>query len=214
MLTEILEIPIEELNEATWNANFMDEDTTTRLRESIKRYGLIQNLVVRKMSAGVYEVLSGNQRLKITREMGFLSVPCVVVELDDARARLLAQALNHIHGDDDLGLRADLIRNVLNTLPASEILDLLPETANSLNALASMGTQSVASYLTNWQRAQAARLRRLQFRLTVSQLEVVEKALTKIMPTINEVGFDNPNKRGNALYLICKNSLNMEENHE
>jgi len=39
-----------------------------RLRSSILKYGFIQNLVVRRIDNG-YEVLSGNQRLKLLREL-------------------------------------------------------------------------------------------------------------------------------------------------
>ena len=70
------------------------------LRSSISKYGLVQNLVVRRIG-DKYEVLSGNQRLKLLREFNVKIVPGVIVDLDDAHARLLAQALNHIHGDDD-----------------------------------------------------------------------------------------------------------------
>ncbi len=61
--------------------------------------------MVRPIGNERYEVLAGNQRLRVLRELDVDSVHCVVVGLDDADARLLAQALNRIHGDDDLGLR-------------------------------------------------------------------------------------------------------------
>ena len=104
---------LEQLYPATWNANRMDGAAISRLRESLARYGMVQNLVVRKLANANYEVLSGNQRLTVLRDLGYAEAPCVVVELDDARARLLAQALNRIQGEDDLGLRAELIRQVL-----------------------------------------------------------------------------------------------------
>ena len=62
--------------------------------------------MVRPIGNERYEVLAGNQRLRVLRELDVDSVHCVVVDLDDADARLLAQALNRIHGDDDLELRA------------------------------------------------------------------------------------------------------------
>lgn len=210
----VLDINIENLVYAPWNSNIMDPEMLARLRESIKRYGIVQNLVVRPAGDFNYEVLSGNQRLTVLKEMGVSSTPCVIKDLDDAHARLLAQALNHIHGDDDLGLRAEVIRNILGTMSTLEVVNLLPETTNSLSAIASMGTDSVASYLTDWQQAQFVKLKRLQFRLTTSQLEVVEKALTKILPRVYETISDNPNRRGNALYLICKESLNKENENE
>lgn len=88
------------------------------------------------------------------------------MDLNDARARLLAQAFNRIQGEDDLGLRAELIRQVLEALPQEDVLSLLPETAESLAALSSLGQEGMADHLQNWQRAQLARLKHLQFQLT------------------------------------------------
>jgi len=74
--------------------------------------------------------------LKLLREFNVSKVPCVIVNLDDAHARLFAQALNHIHGDDDLGLRAELIREVLKTIPEQEVLAILPDTMVGLKGMA------------------------------------------------------------------------------
>ena len=143
---------------------------TDRLKASLGRYGMVQNLVVRRMGDGRYEVLSGNQRLQVLRELGYPEAPCVVVQLDDVHARLPAQALNRVQGEDGLGVKAELIREVLEALPKEEILSLLPRTAASLQALSSLGQEGMADYLQNWQRAQQARLKHLQFQLTPAQL--------------------------------------------
>ena len=200
-----VELPLKQLREATWNSNQMDKGMLARLRESIRRYGLVENLVVRRIvSEDIYEVLSGNQRLQLIREKGFTHAPCVVVDLDDAHARLLSQALNYIHGEDDLGLRAELLRNVLETATEDEVAAILPETADSLKAIASMGQETIATHLQNWQQARAARLKHLQFQLTQSQLEVVEQALGLQMKRAYREKGDSPNIRGTALYLLCK----------
>lgn len=207
---KITEMPLESLREALWNSNRMDEAMLSRLRESIRRYGMITNLVVRPLEDGLYEVIGGNMRLNVLTELGFTSAPCVVVDLDDANARLLAQALNRIQGEDDLGIRAELMRKVLEDIPASAVLELLPETAESLKSLASLGKDTIAGYLENWQQAQAVRLRHLQFQLTPAQLDVVEEALKRMFPMLNGVPEGNPNARGNALYLLCKAYLEKE----
>lgn len=207
----IVELPIEHLKEARWNANEMDPAMAAHLDESLDRYGLVQNLVVRPLGDGNYEVISGNQRFQSLLARGHAAVPCVVVDLDDTRARLLSQALNRIHGEDDLGLRAELVRNVLANLPQEEVLALLPETAESLNSLAALGQEDMAGYLDSWQQAQQARLKHMQFQLTPMQLEVVDEALARVIPEAKSAGGDSPNLRGTALYLICKRLLELEE---
>ena len=207
---DVVDLPLTQLREASWNSNRMDADMTARLRESVLRYGLVQPLVVRPMDERTYEVLSGNQKVDLLRQAAQTKVPCIVVELDDARARLLAQALNHIRGEDDLGLRAEVIRGLLDVLPEQEVLAVLPESAESLHALASLGQEDLAAHLEAWQAAQGARLKHLQVQLTPGQMEVVvqalERALTGPIPAEG-----NPNRRGNALVAICRAYLKAQE---
>jgi ParB family chromosome partitioning protein len=210
---EIIELPIETLKEAVWNVNQVDESMMQRLRVSITKYGLVQNLVVRQVAVG-YEVLSGNHRLKLLKELYITMVPCVVVDIDDAHARLLAQALNHIHGDDDLGLRAELIREVLRVLPEKEVLAILPETPGSLSGMASMGQETIATFLQNWEKARAVRLRNLIFKMTQEQLLTIEKAIDQILPEAKRQQGISPNARGTALYLICKSFVDKEDKHD
>ena len=207
----IVEIAVYQLREAQWNPNQMDGGMLTYLRESIKRHGLVENLVVRQVGEDIYEVLSGNQRLSMLREMGYVNVPCVVVELDDKHARLLAQALNHIHGEDDIGLRAELLREVLDTVSEGEVVSLLPDTAASLRAIATMGQETMADYLRSWEQARLARLRPLHFRLTKQQVETVEAAISRMLVQARQVKGDSPNVRGTALYLLCKFYLGRED---
>ncbi len=200
---DLMNLRLERLQDAPWNPNRMDDVTLKRLVESMTRFGMVQNLVVRPIGKGQYEVLSGNQRLQALRELGYAKAPCVVVEVDDAHARLLAQALNRIQGEDDLGLKAELVREILESLPKEEVLSLLPETTESLQALSFLGQESMADYLQNWQRAQGARLKHLQFQLTPAQLEVVEETLSELLPQAKEAQGESPNTRGTALYLLC-----------
>ncbi len=179
-------LPMTRLTRPTWNSNVMKEEVLSKLRESIRRYDLVENLVVRLLPDGLYEVLSGSQRLGVLAELGYTHVPCVVVDVNDAEAKLLSQALNHIQGEDDLGLRAELLRDVLRELPQDQVLSILPESSESLKALTSLGQQDMAEHLAAWQKAQVARLKHLQVQLTDSQLEVVKEALSRILPKARE----------------------------
>jgi ParB family chromosome partitioning protein len=208
---QVFDISVDSITAAHWNPNQMDDLMTTKLRESIRRFGLVVPLVVRELTLGRYETIGGAQRLVIAQELELDRVPCVVVDADDLEARLLGQCLNRIAGDDDLGLKAELIRELLDSLPQEEVLKLLPETASSLSALASLGQDDMASHLMAWQEAQQARLKHMQFQLTSAQLEVVDEALARVMQEAKSTGGDSPNVRGTALYLLCKRILEIEE---
>ncbi|MBI4203212.1 MAG: ParB N-terminal domain-containing protein [Chloroflexi bacterium] len=204
---QVIDLPLSRLRPASWNSNVMDEAALQRLRSSIRQYGLVENLVVRSLSDGLYEVLSGNHRLEVLREMGCEEAPCVVVEATDGKARLLAQALNRIHGEDDLGLRAELLRSAIAELGQEAVLSLLPETEASLQGLASLGALDMASYLEQWQRAQADRLRTMVFRLTKAQIEVIERALEAVIAEKAAHCGDVRNLRGVALTWLSRRFL-------
>ena len=207
---KVVELALEKLQGAPWNSNEMDDAMLHHLRTSIKRYGLLDNLVVRPVANNCYEVLSGNHRLRVLKEMGISPVPCVIVDVGDADARLLAQMLNNVHGEENLGLRAAAIRKVLESISPEEVLSVLPDTAIGLKSLASLGKQSAEQYLTHWQLAQAARLKHLQFQLTGDQLGVVEAALRQLLPQAKTDHFKNPNPRSNALFLLCQSFIEKE----
>ena len=98
----IVELPLVCLHPAHWNPNTLAPPKRSQLKSSVTMFDIVENLVVRVLANNTYEVLSGNQRLEVYREMGLKTAPCVVVDLSDAEARLLAQVLNRLHGEDDL----------------------------------------------------------------------------------------------------------------
>ncbi|MFL5914999.1 MAG: DNA methyltransferase [Gaiellaceae bacterium] len=130
-------IDLSRLVEAPWNANRLPAALRMKLERSISQFGTVQNLVARPYRDGSdrFEVLSGNQRLRVYRELGVESVPVVVVDLDDAQARLLAQALNRTHGSDDPKAYAALLEEVLRKVPATEVAAVLPESEASIDLL-------------------------------------------------------------------------------
>ena len=208
---QVIDIPIGSITVADWNPNQMGDALAEKLRASIRRFGLVVPLVVRELADGRYETIGGAQRLGIGQELGFSRVPCVVVEADHTESRLLSQCLNRIAGNDDIGLKAELIRELLSSLPEDEITKLIPETVESLKALASLGQEEMASHLLAWQEAQKARLKHMQFQLTSVQQQVVDEALARIMPEAKSAVGDSPNVRGTALYLLCKRILELEK---
>ena len=95
---------------------------------------------------------------------------------------------------------------------------MLPETAESLNVLVSLGQADIASHLQAWKQAQTARLRHLTVQLTSSQMAVVELALDRVLPEVTETlgakdldgGDRSPSPRGQAIYLLCRRFLEYE----
>lgn len=65
------------------------------LETEIKKDGLLSDLVVRR-KGDFYEIIDGERRWRVLKNMGRKTVPVRVVDADDAKARLLVYKLNKI----------------------------------------------------------------------------------------------------------------------
>lgn len=129
---KVRQIAVDELDNAPWNANRVPDDVLAKVRRSIADFGIVENLVARQLPSGRYEVISGNHRLGIYREMGVKKAPVHVVDVDDAHARILAQTLNRTRGQDDAEAYAQLLTEVLADMDMAEVMAYLPESEKSL----------------------------------------------------------------------------------
>lgn len=101
----VISVPIGRIlpNPAQTRKSFPD---LNRLSESIRRYGIIEPLTVRsvpnanpsgakkKDKAPVYELVSGERRLRAAKIVGLNEVPCVVLALDDRNAAEISAVTN------------------------------------------------------------------------------------------------------------------------
>jgi hypothetical protein len=129
-------IPLEKLRPAPWNVNRVSGRTLKKIRRSIIEFGFVENLVARPhpTEEGAFEVLSGNHRLKILKDAGEKAVPVVVVDVDDAHARILAQTMNRTRGRDDPVAYRKLVTELLEVMSADEIAAFLPYEKESIES--------------------------------------------------------------------------------
>lgn len=71
-----------------------DEDALAELTDSIRQYGLIQPITVRKLDSGYYQIIAGERRWRAARAAGLQEVPVRILEADDRRAMELALVEN------------------------------------------------------------------------------------------------------------------------
>jgi len=130
-------ISLGRLRAAPWNANRVSRATQAKIRRSIEEFGVVENLVARPHpeETDLFEVISGNHRLEILRELGHTEAPVVVVELDDALARILAQTLNRTRGKDDPLAYRRLLEELLMSATPAEAAQFLPEAPAKLEQL-------------------------------------------------------------------------------
>jgi ParB family chromosome partitioning protein len=61
---------------------FKDE-TLEELKESIKSYGIIQPISVRKLNSDNYEIIAGERRYKAAKMAGLMEIPSIIIEIEE-----------------------------------------------------------------------------------------------------------------------------------
>ena len=64
--------------------------TLLGLADSIKRHGILEPLIVRRVGTSGYEILCGERRYRAAKLAGLKIVPCIVREVDDDQAYVVA----------------------------------------------------------------------------------------------------------------------------
>ena len=79
-----------------------------KIKASIEEIGFADPLVVNADMT----IIGGHQRLTVAVDLGFIEVPCAVVDIDKTREKALNIALNKITGAWDENLLADLLKDI------------------------------------------------------------------------------------------------------
>ncbi|MCM1167698.1 MAG: ParB N-terminal domain-containing protein [Ruminococcus sp.] len=107
----VQEIKISELNPAPYNPRVELQPGMPeweRLERSIKEFGNTEPIVWNKQTGNV---VGGHQRLAVLQSLGYETVPCSVVDLDEHEEKLLNVALNKIKGRWDFDKLERMLRD-------------------------------------------------------------------------------------------------------
>ena len=72
------------------------EEKENEMMDSIKVNGIIQDLIVRPLKNGKYQILSGHNRKRCAEKLGFKELPCKVKDVGDDEAKLMLVDTNLI----------------------------------------------------------------------------------------------------------------------
>ena len=129
---EIVHLPVDQLRPNPWNPNRVAPAILHKLREYMRREGIVQPIVVRRV-ADLYQIIDGYHRWMLCKdELGLREVPCVVVDVDDRRAKLLTVNLNELTGDPVPHLMAELIHDLTRETSVEDLATILPYDATAL----------------------------------------------------------------------------------
>ncbi|GHU53682.1 nucleoid occlusion protein [Clostridia bacterium] len=91
VINKVIEIPLNWIRPNPHNPRTsFDESDLASLAESIRQNGLLQPLTVRKKDSDFYELIAGERRLRAVRMLQLETIPCIVVDMSDKDASIMA----------------------------------------------------------------------------------------------------------------------------
>lgn len=101
-------IPISQLQIAPYNPRKITAEAMAKLEKSLTTFGMVDPLIVNKRTG--YRVVGGHQRLSVLKKHGITTAPCIVLDIEENREKLLNVALNNqnMAGEYEFGKLADL----------------------------------------------------------------------------------------------------------
>ena len=69
---------------------YFDPEAIAQLAESIRQYGVLNPLTVRRIPDGGFELVAGERRLRAARVAGLTEVPCLVISADSKDSSAIA----------------------------------------------------------------------------------------------------------------------------
>ncbi len=80
---EVIDVPINELRPNPYQPRqVFDEEALNELAASIKEYGVIQPIIVKKSIKG-YEIIAGERRVRASKKAGLTMIPALIRQLTD-----------------------------------------------------------------------------------------------------------------------------------
>ncbi|MBQ8330964.1 MAG: ParB/RepB/Spo0J family partition protein [Clostridia bacterium] len=177
-------------NRAQPRADF-DQNAIIRLADSIRRYGILQPLTVRQSDPDDiygYELIAGERRLRAAKMLGYLTVPCVIMEVSEQVSA-------------ELAIIENLLREDLNMFEQAYGFRKLIENHN-------LTQEEVARRMSLSQSAVANKLRLLRLSYEEQRL-ILESGLTERHARAT-LRLDDPKRRINAIREIAENKWNVQ----
>jgi len=124
---------------AKWNYKHQDEFLKRKLINNIKKNGQIENIIVRELDDGMYEVVNGNHRLDVLNEIDEKDVFVYNLgKIQDTLAYRIAIETNETKFDSDLKKLSAVVDDIVKSFDKSDLIETLPYTEDQLDDIISM----------------------------------------------------------------------------
>lgn len=130
------EIDIDRLVMAGWNYKENNQELATKLENNIKRNGQIENIIIRELDTGFFEVVNGNHRLDVLKSLGFDKVYCYNLgQISEATAKRIAIETNETKFSTNQDLLSGLLAEIVEVDGFEDVLETMPFNEDELNSM-------------------------------------------------------------------------------
>ena len=109
-----------------WNPNRLSDELTQKLLNDIREKGFILPIVARPIDKEKYQIVDGEHRWRIAKNIGLKSIPCIIAEMDEQEAKIKTIQLNRLRGEDEPELLAKLLEELSAEIDIEELSGRLP----------------------------------------------------------------------------------------
>ena len=122
-----IEIPTDKLVKADWNYKTEDPNKQEKLKENIKRNGQIENIIIRELETGFYEVVNGNHRLSVLKALNIEKAYSYNLgKISQAQANRIAIETNETKFDTDSIALAERVKELTEEFDLKDLINTLP----------------------------------------------------------------------------------------
>lgn len=129
-------IPLSKIVKNNYNYKGMDDFMSMRLKNNIERNGQVQNIIVRELDSGKYEIVNGEHRIDEMRKLKKKHAMCFnvgAVSRDDAV--LLMIETNETNFDPNLYELGGLLSDIKNDVSVEDMVYELPYESDEIDRL-------------------------------------------------------------------------------
>src|SRR3989338_2637350 len=111
---EIIQVPINQLNPAIYNPRRWDTEAVDQLKESIRRFGIVDPIIANCATNRKNVIVGGHFRWSMAKELGLTQIPVVFLNIPDIeKEKELNLRLNKNTGQFDLDLLSEFSEEFL-----------------------------------------------------------------------------------------------------
>ena len=143
-------VDLDRLVEASWNYKTDDEELSVKLAANLKRNGQIENIIVRELKTGAYEVVNGNHRFKAMQKLGATKmVACNMGKISDASAQRIAIETNETRYKSDTLKLSELIAGLSKEFSYEQLVETMPYSLEDMKIMTGLTDFSWDKYKDN-----------------------------------------------------------------